>query len=240
MINNFFCDQSLYTSMDCCRQMEMECADSALDLANEHAMTLSVEEIMLQRFVCSPAQLAELCVGWLCGEGFIKTEKDVKNLWISENGCTAKAFLEPIQKREAEAFPSFIPLKDDLCKQAANILRNEDSVYSKTRGTHGCVYLSDDGRKIFCEDIGRNNAIDKTIGKALLQGLETERGLLFSSGRITADIVRKVVRAGIPVLASKAAVTSDAIEAANRYRLRLAFFADNKLCVIPTNSSMSI
>lgn len=214
----------------------MESADIALSLAREHVMTLSVEGILLHRFVCSPARLTELCVGWLCGEGFIKTVADVKNLWISEDGHTAKVFLESLQKRKAEAFTSYMPLKDDLCKQAANILRNEDSVYSKTRGTHGCIYLSDDGRKIFCEDIGRNNAIDKTIGRALLQGLEKDRGLLFSSGRITADIVSKVVRAGIPVLASKAAVTSDAIEAANRYRLQLAFFADNKLCVIPVKS----
>ena len=158
MISNFFYDQSLYTSVQFCGRMGMESADVVINLTKEHVVTLSVEEIMLQRFVCSPAQLTALCVGWLCGEGFIKTAKDVKKLWISEDGHTAKVFLKPIRKREAEAFPSFVSMKEDLCKQAANILRNGDSVYNKTRGTRGCIYLSDDGTKIFCEDIGRNNA----------------------------------------------------------------------------------
>lgn len=234
MIQNFFRDQSLYTSVECCSRNGIESSNIVLNLANEHVVTLSVEGTVLHRFVCSPAQIEELCIGWLCGEGLVHTAQDVKKLWISEDGSTAKVFLETTQKQKIKAFPDFVPFKENFCKRAADILRKEDSIYSRTRGTHGCIYLSDDGTEIFCEDIGRNNALDKTIGSARLQGFEANHGLLFSSGRVTADIVKKVVRAGIPVLISKATVTSDAIEAANRYRLQLAFFADGKFHVTPS------
>lgn len=228
MIQNLFCDQSFYTSAPCCRHAEGGQENAAVYLAQEHELILSSEGRQLQRFVCSPAQLPELCVGWLCGEGYIKTAEDVKSLRISEDGHTAEVSLASLERRELTAFPAAAPVDPVLCREAADRLLHGDSVYGKTRGTHGCVYASGDGLRIFCEDIGRNNAMDKTIGSLLLQGGAAERGLLFSSGRVSADIAKKVVHAGIPVLVSKAAVTTEALRTAEHYRLRLAFFADGR------------
>lgn len=236
MIENLFCDKNLYTSVPCCRHAGAEAADIAPNLTKEHVLTLFSEGQPLQRFLCSPAQLTELCVGWLYDEGYIRTMDDVKELRISADGSTARVSFEPLQTQEMEVFSAFAAINDALCKRAADILLNGETVHRKTRGTHGCVYVSEDGTEIFCEDIGRNNAMDKTIGSVLLQGKAAGQGMLFSSGRVTADIAKKVICAGIPVLVSKAAVTLDAVYTANRYRLKLAFFADDKRYVLPDES----
>ncbi len=236
MIENLFCDQNLYTSVPYCRYAGTEATDVAPNLTKEHVLTLFSEGQPLQRFLCSPAQLTELCVGWLCAEGHIRTMDDVKDLWISADGSTARVSLASQKAEQMEAFPAFAAVNDALCKRAADLLLNGETVHRKTRGTHGCVYVSEDGAEIFCEDIGRNNAMDKTIGSMLLQGKAAGKGMLFSSGRVTADIAKKVIRAGIPTLVSKAAVTFDAVHTANQYRLRLAFFADDRRYVLPDES----
>lgn len=236
MIENLFCDQNLYTSVPCCRYAGGEASEYSPNLTKEHVLTLFSEGQPLQRFLCSPAQLTELCVGWLCAEGYIRTMDDVKDLWISADGSTANVSFVPQKAQEIEVFPAFAAINDVLCKRAADILLNGETVHRKTRGTHGCVYVSEDGAEIFCEDIGRNNAMDKAIGSMLLQGKAAGQGMLFSSGRVTAEIAKKVIRAGIPTLVSKAAVTLDAVHTANRYRLRLAFFADDRRYVLPDES----
>ena len=71
------------------------------------------------------------------------------------------------------------------------------------------------------EDIGRHNALDKCIGYALLEQLELSECILFTTGRVPTDMVQKVIAAGIPVLASKAVPTDQAIELAKKYRLNL-------------------
>lgn len=72
-----------------------------------------------------------------------------------------------------------------------------------------------------CEDIGRHNAMDKAIGYAAIQGLQPEDCILYTTGRISTDMVRKAIASGIPVLVTKAVPTDAAIEMARTYNLTL-------------------
>ena len=193
----------------------------------EHSLTLRINRVAQQQFTCSPAQLTELCLGWLRGEGYIRTTQDAETLTISADGHVADVTLRSPEKREPLPFAAPAQVDDGLCRRAADILLRSDTVHSRTRGTHGCVFVSG-AFCLLCEDIGRNNALDKLAGSLLLQGQSPEEGLLFSSGRVTAEIVKKAVQMGFPVLVTKAAVTAEAVEAAGRYRLCLAFFSDGE------------
>lgn len=94
-------------------------------------------------------------------------------------------------------------------------------LHGQTWATHSC-FLSQNGKILFeCEDIGRHNAMDKAIGYALRHQIDLKKCILYSSGRIPTDMILKAIRAKVPVLASKASVTREAIELAKEYKLTL-------------------
>lgn len=73
-------------------------------------------------------------------------------------------------------------------------------------------------------DIGRHNAVDKAIGAELLGGGAFAERVLLTTGRVSADIAVKALRAGIPVLASQGAALLGAITLARRHNLGLVGF----------------
>ena len=63
-------------------------------------------------------------------------------------------------------------------------------------------------------DIGRHNALDRLCGQALVQGIELGQSWVVSSGRISSEMVRKCLVAGIPLIASRGATTTLAVNLA--------------------------
>jgi FdhD protein len=76
------------------------------------------------------------------------------------------------------------------------------------------------------EDVGRHNAMDKVIGRALIDGLLPLSGsILCVSGRLAFELVQKAAMAGCPILVGVGAPTSLAIELAADRSMSLAGFA---------------
>lgn len=103
----------------------------------------------------------------------------------------------------------------------AAAFKNDSRIHSRTAGTHSC-YLASGGEILYsAEDIGRHNALDKAVGHAALSGLRMSDCMLFTTGRVPADMTRKVIISGIPVLVSKSVPTTASIELARQYGLNL-------------------
>jgi FdhD protein len=86
-------------------------------------------------------------------------------------------------------------------------VRAEQSNFTRTGGIHAAAIFSVAGELIgLREDVGRHNAVDKVIGRALLdRALPLNRHLLFVSGRTSFEIVQKALAAGIAIIASVSA-----------------------------------
>lgn len=100
------------------------------------------------------------------------------------------------------------------------------AVFQATGGTHAVALASPDGRTfISAEDVGRHNAMDKVIGRALLEKRHFGELVALLSGRISFEMALKAARAGLPLLAAVSAPTTMAIELALELNLTLVGFA---------------
>ena len=94
----------------------------------------------------------------------------------------------------------------------------------ETYCVHGCGYWQDGSLRMYYEDVGRHNAVDKIIG-AILLGKATPRGAIYTTGRLTSDMVLKCARLGIPIIISRTAPSSLGLAIARRSGASLIAYA---------------
>ena len=118
-----------------------------------------------------------------------------------------------------EVDPSLLP-------GLVDVLREGQGVFDRTGGLHAAGLFNATG-KLLCvrEDVGRHNAVDKVVGRALLDGnLPASTSVLVVSGRAGYEIVQKSISAGIPVLAAVGAPSSLAVALAREFNQTLVGF----------------
>ena len=126
-------------------------------------------------------------------------------------------------------FPVLAPgpvLAPSLLPSMSERLAREQRVFQRTGGLHAAALFSASGELVYLrEDVGRHNAVDKVVGRALLDGLLPASGhALLVSGRGGYEIVQKAVAAGIPLVAAVGAPSSLAVATARRFNLTLVGF----------------
>ena len=91
---------------------------------------------------------------------------------------------------------------------------NYNEIYRKAGSVHGCALCRQSDVLMYIEDIGRHNAADVISGKMLIEGISGADKILYTTGRITSEIVIKAAIMRIPILLSKSGATSMALELA--------------------------
>lgn len=187
----------------------------------EHRLKASLSGGQMLEFVCLPQFLPELMVGHLLTEGYIRQADEVESVFIDASGSTGQVILKPGYKtgqfRRAAA-PVWEP---EWIFALAERFAQGMPVHQMTFATHSCFLAIGEQVLFSCEDIGRHNALDKAVGYGAINGIDLQRCILYSSGRMPVDMVSKAIRAGIPVLVSKGAPTAKAVALAQRYGLTL-------------------
>jgi FdhD protein len=102
-------------------------------------------------------------------------------------------------------------------------LSENQAYYSTTRGSHAAM-LVDSRFDIlsFAEDVGRHNALDKAIGKLLLDGNLRDAVMVILSSRISYELVQKAARARLPIMVSESRPTGLAVEMGETLNMTLA------------------
>jgi FdhD protein len=203
----------------------------------QHLATASITPVMQKEFV----------VGYLFGQGFIGSLKELDSVKIDNH--TAKVELKdagrPSPNRQDTSYRivsgggriayagegEMTPLRDHrkipqrLIFKAINILFETARMYRETEGAHAAGLFSTDASVIcIVEDIGRHNTLDKVVGYALLNEVDCANTFLVATGRMSSEMVAKIGRAGIPVTATKTAVTDRGLEIARKRGLTIIGF----------------
>jgi FdhD protein len=116
--------------------------------------------------------------------------------------------------------------------QLPDLLMEAQRVFHSTGGLHGAGLLRGPGKPLdVAEDVGRHNAVDKLVGRALLRNhLPLTDALLIVSGRAGFEIVQKAAAAGIGLVASISAPSSLAVQAAQTTGVTLIGFLRGQRC----------
>jgi len=152
----------------------------------------------------------------------------------SSCGICGKASIEAIRRRSLRAPNREFRIGAELLYGLPDKIREEQAVFARTGGLHAAALFDAEGRLLVLrEDIGRHNAVDKTIGWALAEGLvPLERCVMLVSGRGGFEIAQKALAAGVPVLASVSAPSSLAVKLARELGLTLIGFLRGRRFVV--------
>lgn len=190
----------------------------------------------------SPAMKVEFVAGHLFSEGIVKGLEEIESLNVEEN-VVKVVLTNPIRAIRSKrpilsgcgGASSFLD-ESNLAKVASD-LRVErgdlraalkeisiSKLHKATGGVHSVGLF--DRRGVICkvEDIGRHSALDKVLGRGLLDGIRFEETFVATTGRISSDMALKCSRAGVGIIASRGATTSLAIEIAERTGLSIVGF----------------
>ncbi len=117
------------------------------------------------------------------------------------------------------------------------VLRERQAVFDRTGGLHAAGLFTNVGELVAtAEDVGRHNAVDKVIGRLLLQrALPLTSHVLCVSGRASYELVQKAVVAGIPMLVAVSAPSSLAVDLARERNVTLAGFVRERGCNVYTH-----
>ncbi|HEY9040186.1 MAG TPA: formate dehydrogenase accessory sulfurtransferase FdhD [Roseovarius sp.] len=103
----------------------------------------------------------------------------------------------------------------------AHIINTTPSLYLTAGAIHGTVLCEGARPLVYMEDVGRHNAVDKIAGWMLSEGVGPEGKMLYTTGRLTSEMVIKTALMGIPILASRSGFTAWGVEIAQQVGLTL-------------------
>jgi FdhD protein len=184
-------------------------------------------------------QEKELVVGHLFAQGAINRISDIKSLTIKNQ--TADVILKRTgkQRKPAAVKSSLKVSKEDVFNCVRAVLKS--SIFEETEAVHSAgLFLH--GKEPICiaEDIGRHHALDKVIGAALVQGVPLSECVAASTGRQSAEMIIKICRAGIPIVATKAAVTDRGIALAEKYGVTVIGFVREEGSKLNTDMGVKV
>lgn len=218
-------------------------------VVSEFPLGLVINDKFENTFLCTPSNLEELIVGYLCFKNLVRHKEDILELKIDSNSRMAYITIkesnvleneDTIYLNEYDFIKTNIVSNNTLKVTAAQIYDSMSSnlksqLFMDTAGVHNISIYNKNELVISCEDVARHNAMDKAIGYCILNDIPLDDKIIFVSGRLSFEMIRKVARVNIPIVVAKSATTALAIETAQKLNITLVGFVRGKKMNIYTN-----
>lgn len=213
--------------------------------ANESVLEIRTNDLTLTKLLYSSGQELELAIGHLISEGYCNydeikqnsyddgivrielknqiSRKNYSELVMSSCGACDRNDFETIVNGDFQSKKPIFSIKKlhlSLVK-----MKEMQTEFEKSGGMHCSALVDVQGTiRHIAEDIGRHNATDKVLGKAIIAGEDLSKYALLLSGRCAWDLCSKAIRSGIACVASIGAISDLAAQTARANLLPLAGF----------------
>jgi FdhD protein len=233
----------MYRSIPCTRITGSESKEILHEVIEEVPFALFVNGRHMMTVVVSPERIEDFVVGILFTEQVIRGPDEIESIKREKNrigvittnlftvlgpkktiisGCGGSASY--IDSEKLPRISSGFSVETGVIARMMKLVLNSD-LHVKTGGIHIVALADAEGIVTVAEDIGRHNALDKVIGYGLRHGIDLSTTFVIVSGRISSEMSRKCLVAGIPVIVSRGATTTLAVEIAKKNGLTVVGFA---------------
>ncbi|MDO6726103.1 formate dehydrogenase accessory sulfurtransferase FdhD [Cognatishimia sp. 1_MG-2023] len=187
-----------------------------------------------------------LALGFLRNQGMLRPEEDITGVDFDEeletvvvrtaqetdyedklskktrtSGCAIGTVFGDMMEGLADVSLPEVPVKvSDLYTLSSKINRTP-SLYLEAGAIHGTVLCQGDQPLVYMEDVGRHNAVDKIAGWMLQSQTDGADKILYTTGRLTSEMVIKCAMMGIPTLVSRSGFTAWGVDIARQVGLTL-------------------
>ncbi len=214
----------------------------------EKPITIFLNGKEIITLLATPENLKELAVGFLLSEGWLREDKPIESVAEEPEGIVRitvryrltlaeKLFLKRtitsgcgrgviyynvLDALDMSKIRSTQKISGEMVFNLMRELNRRSFLYRQSGAVHGAALADLEGIKIFCEDIGRHNAVDKVLGSAFLQGYSPAGKMLLTSGRVSSEILVKAAKRKIPFIFSYSGPTDLAVQMARKVGITLA------------------
>ena len=229
--------------------------------AREFPLTIILNDQELVTLLCSPEDINYLAVGFLFSEGLLKDKSEIKKTVVNgrrgvvrveteegeeldrdvlfkrfiTSGCGKGASFYNAADISIQRVESQVKISPSDVFVLVNDFQHHSQVYRATGGVHSAALCDSKNILVFSEDIGRHNAIDKIMGKCLLEDIPINDRLVITSGRITSEILHKIAKRSVPIIISISAPTNLGVKVADDLGVTLISSVRGKRMNVCTN-----
>ena len=236
--------EGLISHLDC---IDETGAATTASLIAERPFSLYINSREVVTLMTIGDHLKWLALGWAVGQGLLKSLEEIEEIEIDDDlgvlvirthepldldeklkkrtvtsGCAqGTVFGSLMEGLEGKVLPAGPGLKLSDLYALLKTITQTPSLYLEAGAIHGCVLAQGSNPLIYMEDVGRHNAVDKICGYVWEQGMETGDKVMFTTGRLTSEMVIKTVQMGVPILVSRSGFTRWGVDLAREVGLTL-------------------
>jgi FdhD protein len=228
----------------------------AIYIPAERALTVFVDDRELVTLMTLGASPELLVLGFLCNQRLIKNAAAIESISVDWRTSRAIVMTRSMLRDTHGALPRIVAgasgqgsivaalmsqpdtirlpgvaearIQQRTLRRILDIMHQHDNIHRHARSVHSCALFKHDNLLVSVEDVGRHNALDTVSGWMALHGIDGADKILFTTGRLTGEMVIKAAQSGVPIVVSRNGVSTMGYDLAKKFGMALFGRAMNR------------
>ena len=189
-----------------------------------------------QRLIKDAAALESIAVDWRTGTAVVKTRPVPRDpneplpRIVAAGGGQGSIYARLMSELDTIRLPDAADARVSAgaLRSVLDIMRQHDAIHRHARSVHSCALFQQDRLLVSVEDVSRHNGLDTVSGWMALHGIHGADKILFTTGRLTGEMIIKAAQSGVPIVVSRNGVSSMGYDLAKKFGMTLFGRAVNR------------
>ena len=189
-----------------------------------------------QRLIKNAAAVESISVDWKSGTASVRTHGSANEnsglppRTVASGSGQGSIFSRLLDHIDAIRMPGVAEarIRGSVLRSLLEVMRQHDSIHRHARSVHSCALFQGARLLVSVEDVSRHNALDTISGWMALNGIDGGDKVLFTTGRLTGEMVIKAAQSGVPIFVSRNGVSAMGYDLAKKFGMALFGRAVNR------------